>query len=93
MRRRRRQAEGSERSAPALIGGGAGQRGRTDGIAGREYAGNIGLEALVHLHVPRALIPSSKPLQADAVQIRDASERREHDVRASVSPPRSRTST
>ena len=48
--RGRRQAECNQRGAPALIGGGARQRGRSDRIARGQYSGDIGFKALVHLH-------------------------------------------
>ncbi len=79
--RGRRQPKRRQRGAAALIGGGAGQRRRPDGIAGREYPGNIGFEALVDLHVPRELIRYTEPIETDAVEIGDAAECREHDVR------------
>ena len=77
---RRRQPERRERGAPALIGGRAGQRRRPDGIAGGENAGNIGLEALIHLHVAAAADGELQPVETDAVEVGDAAERREHDV-------------
>ena len=79
--RGRRQAQCNQRGAPALIGGGAGQRRRSDGIAGGKYPGDIGFKALVHLHRAARAYSQSKAVKTNAVEIGDAAEGREHDVR------------
>jgi hypothetical protein len=79
-RRRWRQPQRCERCASALIRCGAGQRRRTDGIAGRKNSRDIGFEAFVDLHMPARADGQLHPLQADAVEIRDTAEGREHDV-------------
>ncbi len=63
-----------------MIGGRARQRRRTDGVAGGENSGNIGLEPLVHLHVPAAADGELQSIETDALQVGNAAECREHDV-------------
>jgi len=65
-----------------LVGGCAGQRRRTDGIAGCENSRNVGLESAIDFNMPAAADCELQPVQADAVQVGDAAECREHDVGA-----------
>ena len=65
-----------------MVGGRAGQGGRTDRIARCIDARNVGLKTFIHLHVAAAVDRQLEPIEADPVQIRDASERCKHDVGA-----------
>jgi len=80
--RGRRQAERRKRRAPALIGRRTGQRRRTDGVARREYARNIGLVAFIDLHMSAAADGESEPVETDSVQVGHAAEGGQHDVGA-----------
>ena len=70
-----------------MIGRGARQRGRSDGIAGGENPGNIRFKALVHLHRATRAYAYAEAIEANAVEIGNAAKRRKHDVRCQGCAP------
>jgi hypothetical protein len=77
---RRRQSQRHQRGAPALIGGGTGQRRRADGIAGGKYSGNIRFKEIADLHGSARADVQAQPVESNALEIGDSTEGCEHDV-------------